>query len=76
MLVEATFAADLKTALISVAKQNAKDGVTMEQAMENLANAIASKVTVYIKTATVSTTVVGSSVSGGAVTGTGTGTLS
>lgn len=58
----------LKEALVAVFSKT-NDPST---AAEELATAIDS----YIKTATVTTTVVGTSVSGGAVTGTGTGSLS
>lgn len=58
----------LKEALASVFSQTNDPSVAAE--------AIATAIDAYIKTATVTTTVVGTSVSGGAVTGTGTGTLS
>lgn len=80
------FKADLKAALLKAQAKNQKDGVTIDTAMENLANEIATEVDKYIKTATVKTEVDVTSVNTtvavvnatplapGPVTGTGTGT--
>ena len=80
------FKADLKAALLKAQVKNQKDGVTIDTAMENLANEIATEVDKYIKTATVKTEVDVTSVNTtvavvnatpmapGPVTGTGTGT--
>lgn len=82
----AQFKADLKEALLEVAQANAVNGTTLETAMERLANAVATEVDKYIKTATVKTEVDVTSVNTtvavvnatplapGPVTGTGTGT--
>lgn len=51
------FKIDLKSALKGAAQSNSSNDVTLDKAMENLANAIAEKVDAYIKTATVSVTV-------------------
>lgn len=80
------FKADLKAALLKAQVKNQKNGVTIDTAMENLANEIATEVDKYIKTATVKTEVDVTSVNTtvavvnatpltpGPVTGTGTGT--
>lgn len=80
------FKADLKTALLRAQSKNQVDGMTIDTAMENLANEIATEVDKYIKTATVKTEVDVTSVNTtvavvnatplapGPVTGTGTGT--
>jgi len=53
-----------------------KDETDQANAIDQFADRLATAIDNYIKTATVSTTVTGMSASGGAVTGTGTGTLS
>lgn len=75
----ATFKKDLKTALLSAQAKNQKDGVSMDTALGNLADEIATQVDKYIKTATVSTTVTGTCATpsgAGTIEGTGTGSLS
>lgn len=48
-----TFKGKLKEKLVEAAGKNSKNGVTVDTAMENLANAIAGEVDAYIKTATI-----------------------
>lgn len=49
-LVLQTFENSLKEKLVDAAKKNSKDGVTLENAMGELAKAIAGEVDAYIKT--------------------------
>lgn len=53
----AKFKTDLKTALLKAQAKNQKDGVSVDTALGNLADEIATQVDAYIKTATVSVTV-------------------
>lgn len=48
-----TFKSNLKSSLKTAAEANAQNGVSMDKAMENLANAIAAEVDAYIKTMTI-----------------------
>lgn len=52
-LVLQTFENSLKEKLVDAAKKNSKDGVTLENAMGELAKAIAGEVDAYIKTMTI-----------------------
>lgn len=52
-LVLETFENSLTEKLVAAAKKNAKDGVTSENAMGELAKAIAGEVDAYIKTMTI-----------------------
>lgn len=52
-LVLQTFENSLTEKLVAAAKKNSKDGVTLENAMGELAKAIAGEVDAYIKTATI-----------------------
>lgn len=52
-LVLKTFEKDLTDKLVAAAKENANEGVTLEQAMGKLATAIAGEVDAYIKTMTI-----------------------
>ena len=70
-LVKQTLKTEIKSILNSL-----KTETDQAQAIDEFADRLATAIDNYIKTATVNTTVTGSSVSGGAVTGTGTGTLS
>ena len=70
-LVKQTLKTDIKSILNSL-----KTKTDQAQAIDEFADRLATAIDNYIKTATVNTTVTGSSASGGAVTGTGTGTLS
>lgn len=49
----AAFKSSLKSALKKAASSNSADGVTLDKAMENLADAIAAEVDKYIKTMTI-----------------------
>jgi len=53
-----------------------KDETDQANAIDQFADRLSTAIDNYIKSATVTTTVTGASQSGGAVTGTGTGTLS
>ena len=53
-----------------------KDETDQANAIDQFADRLSTAIDNYIKTATVTTTVTGASQSGGAVAGTGTGTLS
>ena len=70
-LVKQTLKTEIKSILNSL-----KTETDQAQAIDEFADRLATAIDNYIKTATVNTTVTGSSASGGAVTGTGTGTLS
>lgn len=73
------FKADLKTALLKAQAKNQKDGVSVDTALGNLADEIATQVDAYIKTATVSTTVTGTCATpsgAGTIQGSGSGGLS
>lgn len=48
---------DLYAAIMDAAKKNAKDGVSLETAIDNVAEAIASKVDAYVRSAMVSVNV-------------------
>ena len=48
-----TFKSNLKSSLKTAAEANAQNGVSLDTAMENLANAIAAEVDAYIKTMTI-----------------------
>ena len=75
----AKFKTDLKTALLAAQEKNQKDGVSVDTALGNLADEIATQVDAYIKTATVSTTVTGACATPagpGTIEGTGSGGLS
>lgn len=52
-LVLQTFENSLTEKLVDAAKKNSKDGVTLENAMGELAKAIAGEVDAYIKTMTI-----------------------
>lgn len=52
-LVLQTFENSLTEKLVAAAKKNSKDGVTLENAMGELAKAIAQEVDAYIKTMTI-----------------------
>lgn len=52
-LVLQTFENSLTEKLVAAAKKNSKDGVTLENAMCELAKAIAGEVDAYIKTMTI-----------------------
>lgn len=52
-LVLQTFENSLTEKLVAAAKKNSKDGVTLENAMGELAKAIAGEVDAYIKTMTI-----------------------
>lgn len=52
-LVLQTFENSLTEKLVAAAKKNSKDGVTLENAMGELAKAIANEVDAYIKTMTI-----------------------
>ena len=52
-LVLQTFENSLTEKLVAAAKKNSKDGVTLENAMGELAKAIAREVDAYIKTMTI-----------------------
>lgn len=52
-LVLKTFENSLTEKLVDAAKKNSKDGVTLENAMGELAKAIAGEVDAYIKTMTI-----------------------
>ena len=52
-LVLQTFENSLTEKLVAAAKKNSKDGVTLENAMGELAKAIAGEVDSYIKTMTI-----------------------
>lgn len=74
------FKTDLKTALLKAQAKNQKDGVSVDTALGNLADEIATQVDAYIKTATVTVTVaqgiavsVEPSSGQGSTTGTGSG---
>lgn len=73
------FKADLKTALLKAQVKNQKDGVTIDTAMENLANEIATEVDKYIRSGTVKTQVdvtsVSTTVTGTCATPAGAGTI-
>lgn len=72
------FKTDLKTALLAAQAKNQKDGVSVDTALGNLADEIATQVDAYIKTATVSTTVAGicaTPAGPGTIEGTGSGGL-
>lgn len=73
------FKSDLKAALLKAQKKNQKDGVTIDTAMENLANEIATEVDKYIKSGTVKTQVdvtsVSTTVTGTCATPAGAGTI-
>lgn len=47
---------ELKTALLKAAESNAKDGVSLDTAMENLANAISCAVDSFVRSAEVTVT--------------------
>lgn len=71
--------ADLESKILAALnKQSLKDGETdsPEVSRKELAKEIAIAVDAYLKTATVNTTVTGTSATGGPVTGVGVGTLS
>lgn len=68
------FKSNLKAALLNAQKKNQQDGVESDEAMENLANEIATVIDGYIKTATVSTTV-STTVTGTCSTPAGSGTI-
>lgn len=73
------FKEDLKTALLRAQAKNQKDNVSVDTALGNLADEIATQVDAYIKTATVSTTVTGTCATpsgAGTIAGTGSGGLS
>lgn len=73
------FKEDLKTALLKAQVKNQKDGVSVDTALGNLADEIATQVDAYIKTATVSTTVTGTCATpsgAGTIEGAGSGGLS
>ena len=70
-LVKQTLKTEIKSILNSL-----KNKTDQAQAIDEFADRLATAIDNYIKTATVNTTVTGSSASGGPVTGTGTGTLS
>lgn len=73
------FKEDLKTALLKAQAKNQKDGVSVDTALGNLADEIATQVDAYIKTATVSTTVTGTCATpagAGTIQGSGSGGLS
>lgn len=70
-LVKQTLKTEIKSILNSL-----KTETDQAQAIDEFADRLATAIDNYIKTATVNTTVTGSSATGGAVTGTGTGTLS
>ena len=73
------FKKDLKTALLKAQAKNQKDGVSVDTALGNLADEIATQVDAYIKTATVSTTVTGTCATpsgAGTIAGAGSGVLS
>ena len=73
------FKEDLKTALLKAQAKNQKDGVTIDTAMENLANEIATEVDKYIRSGTVKTQVdvtsVTTTVTGTCSTPAGAGTI-
>lgn len=73
------FKVDLKTALLKAQVKNQKDGVTIDTAMENLANEIATEVDKYIRSGTVKTQVdvtsVSTTVTGTCATPAGAGTI-
>ncbi len=70
-LVKQTLKTEIKNILNSL-----KTKTDQAQAIDEFADRLATAIDNYIKTATVNTTVTGTSASGGPVTGTGTGTLS
>lgn len=73
------FKGDLKTALLKAQAKNQKDNVSVDTALGNLADEIATQVDAYIKTATVSTTVTGTCATpsgAGTIQGSGSGGLS
>ena len=73
------FKADLKVALLKAQVKNQKNGVTIDTAMENLANEIATEVDKYIRSGTVKTQVdvtsVSTTVTGTCATPAGAGTI-
>ena len=70
-LVKQTLKTEIKSILNSL-----KTETDQAQAIDEFADRLATAIDNYIKTATVNTTVTGSSATGGPVTGTGIGTLS
>ena len=70
-LVKQTLKTEIKSILNSL-----KTETDQKQAIDEFADRLATAIDNYIKTATVNTTVTGSSATGGPVTATGTGTLS
>ena len=73
------FKADLKTALLRAQSKNQVDGMTIDTAMENLADEIATEVDKYIRSGTVKTQVdvtsVSTTVTGTCATPAGAGTI-
>lgn len=55
-LVKDTLKSDLKTAILSAAISNAKDNVTLDEAIGRIAEAIAGAVDTYVKSAKVTVT--------------------
>jgi len=70
-LVKQTLKTEIKNILNGL-----KDKTDQAQAIDEFADKLATAIDNYIKTAEVNTTITGTSATGGAVTGTGTGTLS
>ncbi len=70
-LVKSKLKAQIKSLLNELKTEEDQDA-----SIEKFADRLSACIDEYIKSATVNTSVVGSSVSGGAVTGTGTGTIS
>lgn len=73
------FKADLKTALLRAQSKNQVDGMSIDTAMENLADEIATEVDKYIRSGTVKTQVdvtsVSTTVTGTCATPAGAGTI-
>lgn len=55
MMVKSNLVTSLTTALVTASAKNKTAGITEQQALKNLANAIADCVDAYIRTATIST---------------------
>lgn len=66
----------LKTAIVKAFNDQRSKDNNPEGAIDNLADQLATAIDAYIKSGVVTTTVTGSSATGGPVTGSGTGNIS